>query len=133
MPFVRITITSINASKKDSLNDELQKFGAAIGLFNLRDRDKSCFRIFILLIRAMKEKKGLTSDELAFAAHLTRATVIHHLNKLMESGIVSSIRGRYFLNVSNLEELVELMQRNVNNAFEDLKGMARNIDDKLEL
>jgi len=63
MPFVRITITSINASKKDSLNDELQKFGAAIGLFNLRDRDKSCFRIFILLIRAMKEKKGLTSDE----------------------------------------------------------------------
>ena len=133
MPFIRITITQISEQPTHSLNEELQWFGASLGLFNLRDKDKSRFRIFIALLKGLKQKKGLSSDELAFALALSRATVIHHLNSLMEAGIVSNMRGKYVLNVSTMEELVELTQRNLNKAFDDLKGIARDIDKKMEL
>jgi predicted transcriptional regulator len=137
MAFVRITITHVTMpviSGPPTLNDELQWLGASLGFFNLRDKDKSLFRIFIALLKALKSGRGgFTSDELAYELQLTRATIIHHLNKLMEAGLVSSVRGKYVLNVSTLEELVDLTARNVNKTFEDLRRVAHDIDGKMEL
>jgi len=136
MAFVRITITHVSkpVAREPSLNDELQWLGASLGFFNLRDKDKSLFRIFIALLKALKSgHSGLTSDELAMQLQLSRATIIHHLNKLMEAGLVSSVRTRYVLNVSTLEELVELTRRNVDRTFDDLKRVAHDIDRKMEL
>jgi len=140
MPFVRITITQVshpaNQLAKPGLNDELQRFGASMGFFSDRDKDKSKFRIFIALLKSLKgrgQNQGLSSDEIAFELALSRATVIHHINNLMESGLVSNVRGRYVLNVSTLEELVNLTQNNINRTFEDLKKVARDIDKRMEL
>ena len=85
----RQQVTIINIRKPGrSLNNELQWFGSSLGLFNLRDKDKSCFRIFIELLKAVKHNHPLTSDEIAERLKLTRGTVVHHLNKLMGSCIV---------------------------------------------
>ncbi|MBI5072732.1 winged helix-turn-helix transcriptional regulator, partial [Candidatus Woesearchaeota archaeon] len=84
----RITIIKIRRPVTQNLNEELQWFGTSLGLFNLRDKDKSCFRIFIELLKATKHNKSITSDELADHLALSRGTVIHHVNKLMETGLV---------------------------------------------
>ena len=134
MPFVRITITHVSTPARPSLNDELQWFGMCMGFFSERDKDKSRFRIFIALLKGLKKNgQGLTSDEIAFELGLTRATVIHHINTLMEAGLISNVRGRYVLNVSTLEELVSMTQHNVNKTFEDLKRVAQDIDKKMGL
>src|SRR3989338_4339773 len=88
----RITIVHLSKPSHQTINDELQWLGSSLGLFNQRDKDKSCFRIFIELLKDAKQLenniRGLSSEEMASRLALTRATVIHHLNRLQECGIV---------------------------------------------
>ena len=133
MRFTRITIIRESYPQEQDVNDDLQWFGTSLGLFGERDKDRSCFRIFIVLLKALKAKKGLSSDEIAAQTRLTRGTVIHHLNRLMEAGIVGSERSKYFLMVENLEELVSVVQKNVEKTLSELQGVAKGIDKRLGL
>ena len=129
----RITIVRIRKPAEKNVNQELQWFGNSLGLFNLRDKDKSCFRIFIELLKAAKAKRPLSSDELAFRLNLTRGTVIHHINKLMDSGIVVYDGKRYMLRVDNLKDLVDEVEKDIERTCSDLKSIADEIDKRLGL
>ena len=129
----RITIIKHQKPSEKDLNKQLQWLGSSLGLFNLRDKDKSCFRIFIELIKASKEKELLSSDELAARAHLSRGTVVHHLNKMMRSGLVVSHKNKYLLRVENLETLVAEVQKDIKRTMGDLKEVAEQIDKALGL
>jgi predicted transcriptional regulator len=129
----RITIINIRKPVIKNINQELQWLGTSLGLFNLRDKDKSCFRIFIELLKATKEKKALSSDELAFRLNLSRGTVIHHINKLIGAGIVTHYRNRYMLRVDNLSSLIEEVEKDIRRTCESLKSVATEIDAKLGL
>ena len=131
--FTRVTIIKEEIPVIDNVNADLQWFCQTLGLFSLRDKEKSCFRLFIELLKAAKNKSSMSSDDLALHLNLTRSTVIHHLNSLIASGLVIAKDGRYYLRVSNLKELVELVERDVANVFSDLKTMASRLDDRLEL
>ncbi|MBN1157502.1 winged helix-turn-helix transcriptional regulator [Candidatus Woesearchaeota archaeon] len=124
----KITIVRISKPARKNINEELQWFGSSLGLFGLRDKDKSLFRLFIELLKAAKMKQTISSDELAERMNLSRGTVIHHINKLIDSGIVVQSRNRYILRVDKLEELVEEIQKDINRTCSDLKEIAKDID-----
>lgn len=124
----KITIVKINKPVERDINKNLQWLGYSLGLFNLRDKDKSCFRIFIELLKAAKLRQALSSDEIAARLNLSRGTVIHHINKLMESGLVVHGRNRYMLRVENLASLVEELQRDIRGIYQNLKDVAEDID-----
>lgn len=128
----RITIVSVRKPMKN-LNNELQWFGSSLGLFNLRDKDKSCFRVFIEMLKAAKLNKPLISDEIAINLNLSRGTVVHHINKLIEAGIVIYQNNRYMLRVNNLELLIDELKRDAERTFDDLKIVAKEIDQLLGL
>ena len=129
----RITITQIRRPPEQKLNDELQWLGNSLGLFNLRDRDKSCYRIFVELLKAARLNQPLSSDELAYQLHLTRGTVVHHLNKLMESGIVIHAERGYLLRVASVERLIEELEQDLVRTISNLKKVAHAIDDEMGL
>ncbi len=131
--FQRITIIKSTRPAARDINEQLQWLGSSLGLFNLRDKDKSCFRIFIELLKASKQKNDLSSDDLAAKLRLSRGTVVHHLNKLMEAGIVVHDSGSYLLRVENLEILINELQKDIHRATEDLKEIAKEIDKVLGL
>lgn len=124
----RITIIHQSRPAVQNMNEQLQWLGASLGLFSLRDKDRSCFRIFVELLKAAKMDRPLSSDELADQLDLTRGTVVHHLNKLMESGLVVSQHNRYLLRVDSLEDLIEDLARDFDRASKELKAVARDID-----
>jgi len=132
MQFKKITIIRTEIPRDMTTNQQIQLFGGSLGLFNLRDKDKSCFRIFIVLLKNLK-KDGMTSDELALKTKLTRGTVVHHLNKLMDSGIVINHRNRYILNVDNIHGLMQRIRKNVNKTLADLDEVAKELDERLGL
>ena len=127
----RITIVNIRKPSEHNVNQELQWFGSSLGLFNLRDKDKSTFRVFIELLKSSKAKQTLTSDELASRLDLSRGTIIHHINKLMESGMVVHEGNKYTLRVENLRTLIEEVEKDIKRACEDLKEVAKEIDNRL--
>src|SRR3989338_234306 len=129
----KITIISIRKPSEKNLNRDLQWFSESLGLFNERDKERSCFRIFVELIKATRRKTALSSDEIAARANLSRGTIIHHLNKLVDSGLIISYQNRYLLRVDNLEELVGEIQKDVLRTLNDLKQIALDLDDELGL
>ena len=131
--FRRITIVKIRKPLQKNMNRDLQWFSESLGLFTERDKEKSCFRIFIELIKAARKKQTLSSDEIAFNSNLSRGTVVHHLNRLMESGLIVSHDNRYILRVDNLEELIEEIKKDVLKTLEDLRIIAEDLDDEVGL
>jgi len=117
-----------------NVNQELQWLGSSLGLFNLRDKDKSCFRVFIELIKNAKKGIPLSSDELAYRLGLSRGTVVHHIHKLLESGIVVQAPRGYILRVDDsLRELIDEVEKDLRRTCDDLRIMAEEIDENLGL
>jgi len=117
---------------RNNVNEELRWLGNSLGLFGLRDKDSSCFRVFITLLKGARSEP-LSSDEIAERLALTRGTVIHHLTKLMNSGIVIRERRGYLLKENNLEGVIKDMKKDVESMFEKLNEVAKEIDEGLGL
>ena len=129
--YSRITLSRIRCPSGENINTLLQWFGYSIGLFTERDRDKSCFRIFIELLKAQKRRTGMSSDELAYRLNLSRGTLMHHINRLINAGIVVSEAGKYFLRVDSLKKMVEEIEKDISRLCSDLREMAEVLDKKL--
>ena len=128
---MKITIWKIRKESSDNINQELQWLGNSLGLFNLRDRDSSCFRVFITLIREAKRNQPLSSDEIAEVLGLTRGTVVHHLTKLMDAGIVTKEGRRYILRERDLQQVIGDIKKDMEFIFSELDKVAKDIDEKL--
>ncbi|MBI3051104.1 winged helix-turn-helix transcriptional regulator [Candidatus Woesearchaeota archaeon] len=132
MPFAqRITIIRTTTRTTGSINDEIKWLGHALGLFSLRDRESSCYRIFVELLKGAKQQQPLSSDELAHRLGLSRGTVMHHMNRLMEAGLVTMQRNKYALRDENLEVVLADLRRDMEKAFGELQKMAKRIDKEL--
>jgi len=128
---MKITLLKIRKQNIENINQELQWLGNSLGLFNLRDRDSSCFRVFITLIRKAKRNEAVSSDDIAELLHLTRGTVVHHLIKLMDAGLVVKDGRKYILREHNLQQVIKDIQRDMDVVFSELTGVAKEIDEKL--
>lgn len=126
--FTRITIIKKIVPRGMTINEELQAFSDAIGLFGERDKEKSCFRIFVTLLR---KEFPLTSDEIAELSNLSRGTVIHHINRLMDAGIVIGIKNKYQLRTNKFSKLVDYLELDVQNYFRELRKLGEQIDEDL--
>ena len=107
----KITIVSIKKPSQRNINQELQWLGSSLGLFNMRDKDKSCFRVFIELLKSAKSGHPLSSDQIAGRLSLSRGTVIHHINRLIEAGIVIHEGTTYTLRVEKLRLLIDELEK----------------------
>jgi len=123
----------MNKPGKKNLNEDLQWLSNSLGLFSERDKERSCFRIFVELVKAARQGIIYSSDDLALRTNLSRGTVIHHLNKLIESGLVVYHNGKYILRVSNLENLIDEVKKDLMRVFDDLQTMASELDEELGL
>lgn len=129
--FEKIILIKLRKPSEKNLNADLQWLSGSLGLFGDRDKEKSCFRVFIEIVKATRKKKSLTSDEIALRSNLSRATVIHHLNKLIEFGLVIHHDNFYLLRTNNMQELVEEIRKDSMRVIYDLMQAAQDIDDQL--
>tara|TARA_Y100000310_G_scaffold342205_1_gene444269 strand:+ start:2680 stop:3084 length:405 start_codon:yes stop_codon:yes gene_type:complete len=130
--FTKIVIQKVKVPKED-LNAELMWLSKSLGLLSERDKEYSCFRMFIEIIKASKRGEGLSSDELAYRLNLTRGTVIHHLTKLIGAGLVRVEDNKYSLRAKNLEQTLKKMKQDVLSTYEELENLGKEIDKKLDL
>lgn len=129
----KITIIRYRVPSKKDLNEEIRWLCSSLGLFSLRDKDSSCYRVFIELLKGTKADTPFSSDSIAKNLGLSRGTVVHHINHLMESGIVVSEKNKYLLRVSNLQSLIDEIEKDVKDASIELRKIAKEIDKELGL
>jgi len=114
---------------KNELNEELQWLCQSLGMFNERDKEKSCYRVFIQLLTCTR---GLTSEEISRNTHITRGTVIHHINRLSEDGLVISQNGKYKLRANSLHRIIKELKEDLKEIFKEMEEIAQKIDKELE-
>lgn len=129
--FKKITIIKIRTKPRDDINQELLLFCNSLGIIGERDKDKSCYRIFLELLKSIKKNSVMSSDELAEKLELTRGTVVHHLNRLIEAGIVVREDNKYILRMNDLKSLVDEIKIDIENNIKQLKQVAEDIDEQL--
>lgn len=129
----RITLVKIQRPQKPTVNDELKWLGLSLGLFGERDRDKSCYRLFLELLKAAKAQQLVSSDDLAERVGLSRGTIVHHLTRLRHAGIVLVEGKKYILRENTLEILIDDIKRDMDHACEEMKEAAKEIDEMLGL
>ena len=129
----KLTLYKLKKPDKLNINSQLQWFSQSLGLFNKRDKEKSCFRIFIALVEAKKSSRYLSSDEIAEKANLTRATIIHHLKNLEDHGLIKKEQNRYSLSCKNFSSIINHLQEEFKQSLEELEETANNLDKLLEL
>ena len=124
-----MTVVKLRRIPEGNINADLQWLGNSLGLFGLRDKDSSCFRIFITLVK--KSNAPLSSDEIAERLNLSRGTVVHHLIRLMDSGIVIREKEGYLLREPSLLRLIDDLKRDTEFVFAELKEVAKEIDERI--
>ncbi len=127
----RVVIVKIRRVKTENVNQELQWFGNSLGLFGLRDKDSSCFRVFITLVKKARRNELLSSDDIAEHLNLSRGTVVHHLTKLMEAGIVLREKEGYILREGTLQGLIKDIRRDMEAMMSELDDVAKEIDERM--
>ena len=86
---------------------------------------------YITLVKKSRQNQPLSSDYIAEKLNLSRGTVVHHLTRLMGSGIVLREKEGYLIRENSLQDLVKDLQRDIEGIFLELKEVALEIDQKL--
>ena len=130
---MKITIITEQREGPDTVNKKIIWFSQSLGLLGERDKDASCYRTFIELLNAARNNVPMSSDNLAYRLNLSRGTVVHHLNKLRDAGMLRTTEGGYELRVANLEQLIQAIKRDLEKSLSNLQQVAREIDEEMGL
>lgn len=118
--------------------DEFAELCRFMGLVSPRDTEKTAVRVFRFVIRqecstsrgrnaAERESNGIGSSAVAEAESLNRLTAMHHLNRMVEAGILEKRGSKYFLRQPDLEEMVAEMEQEMEEAFTRARLIAERI------
>jgi DNA-binding MarR family transcriptional regulator len=129
----RFTVRVLKEPKQKSTETDLQWLFQSLGFGGSRDKEKTAFHIFHLLVLAAKNNKGLTSDEIADEVKPTRGAVVHHLNKFMRAGLVVKVHHGYELRMGSLKRTIGEVELDAQRAFERMLTIAEEVDKQLQL
>lgn len=120
-------LTLVRAKQPAAPDDELEAFCRQVRILSTRDMDGTVTVVFrSMLIEGRQRPVG--SSDLAKTTHLNRVTIIHHLQRLEQMGLVEHTQRKYRLRVSGLCEAVEQMREEMMRSFEEAEEMARELD-----
>jgi predicted transcriptional regulator len=110
-------------------DEDIEWICESLNLFTKKDTDKSAYKIFRTLLKSSLEGEPKTSAEIADEMDLARGTVLFHMRKFFNSGLVRRAPGRrYVLRESCLEDTIEDMMHDTEKMFERMKRIAAEID-----
>jgi len=127
------TILDVRMVPMVDIEQDIEWICKSFGFLESRDKEKTASKIFRTILEAAKKGEGLSSDELAEKLGLSRGTMVHHLNKLIKSGLIIHHQGRYKLRAFSLQRTVEEVKRDIARVFENISQVAKSIDENLGL
>jgi len=129
----RYSIRDIETPLTSDKDSDIEWICRCFGFMEPRDKQKTAAKIFAALVEAIGKKGSISSDELAEKIGVTRAAVVHHLNRMMGSGLAIQRYGSYQLRMQGVESTIVEVQRDAMRVFENLRRVAREIDETMNI
>jgi DNA-binding MarR family transcriptional regulator len=123
-----ITLTQVERPYSDDLEESIDWLLKTLGIAeNMIEKYRE------LLLEIIREGDKISATELAGRRGDPRTSVAYHVAKLVDMGLLTREGRGYRLRASTLLRTVEEMERDVLRIFEDMKKVARTIDEALGL
>jgi predicted transcriptional regulator len=129
----QFVVRKLREPTEKRLDKDIEWVCNSFGFITPRDQDKTAFKILKALVKAAKESKGLTSEELAELVEPTIGSVFYHLKKLMKAGLVVKLDSTYELRMNSLRATIEEIEKEISMTLADIKKVAEDIDNKIGL
>ncbi len=102
-------------------------FCAAFGLSgnNEDSIEEQIFRDFAF---SAQKGEGLSSSELKFDRTVARSTVIYHLNRFIEVGLIVKKGRRYYLRAADMSKVIEEIEYDIEREMQRMLDTAREFD-----
>ena len=127
----RIVIRFVERPDSDDPEEIIRWFCSVFG-FSSDGENGVEETIFRHLAEAAYHHEGLTSSELTEDMDMARSTVIYHLNRFIDSGLLVK-RGRiYYLRASELSKTIEEIEYDIEREMKRMLDTAREFDRLME-
>ncbi len=132
MPVVeRIVIKQVSRPGKDDVNEIIEWFCEVFDLANKgNDLEPAIFKEIVS--NSMKGE-GITSRELTSELEMPRSTVIYHLNRFIDTGLVIRKGRKYQLRSEDLASTIEEIQADMFREFGRMISLAQRMDEMIEV
>jgi biotin operon repressor len=127
------TILNVRRSREINYDTDLKWLCRSFGFLSSRDKQETAYTIFKVILEISSHKEGLTSDSLAEKIGLSRGAMIHHLNKLIKSGLIIHQGSNYKLRGKSLLNTIQEIQKDIDRIFDNIIEVCKSIDLNLGL
>ena len=115
--------------KPDAKDPEkmLAWFVAALGLSG-EEKDSIEEQILRDFAYAARKEQGLSSSELKLDRQVARSTVIYHLNRFMEVGLIVKKGRKYYLRAADMTKVIEELEYDIEREMQRMLDTAKEFD-----
>ncbi len=122
----RFVIRFIETPDSQNPDEIIRWFCAVFGLSTEKDSIEG--QILQLFIKKAYGSKGISSTELTAETSAPRSTVIYHLNRLIDSGLVVRRGRQYRLRASEMQKTIEEIEYDVEREMRRMMDIAVEFD-----
>ena len=131
MPTIVIKIRQRELPAPKNPEMDFEWFCRSLGLVGPRDAQMTTSRVFKAIVMATKRYGGISIPELVEVLGLSRTAVVHHLQEIWDTGLLTKDGMRFRLRRYNIKSTVEEIEQDLNRIFERIKKMAEDVDEEL--
>ena len=121
----------IRVLEKPDFNDPeklIKWFCSVLGLSGEGEIDSIGEQILSEFAKAAYLDKGLSSSELKLDTNLARSTVIYHLNRFIDSGLLVKKGRKYHLRASEMSKAIEEIEYDIDRELSRMMDTAKQFD-----
>ncbi|MEM0149430.1 MAG: hypothetical protein QXW10_00855 [Candidatus Micrarchaeaceae archaeon] len=125
----KIVIRSVDKPLKSKSPDALISwFCEALGLSGEGESDSIESEILKKFLMAAQKNIGISSSNIKLGKGVPRSTVIYHLNRLIESGLIVKRGRKYYMRAQALSTSIEEIEYDIDREFQRMIDMAKEFD-----
>lgn len=125
---MKIVIRSIETPTTKKPDAIIKWFCEALGIAAGNDDSDVEERIFRALAYAALNNEGVSSTDLTAGGKLARSTIIYHLNRLMDMGLITRRGRKYRLRATNLSKMVKELEYDLDREMSRMLDVAQEFD-----
>ncbi len=124
----RIVINFYERPDSDEPDELIRWFCRVFGLSNDNELNPIGEQILIRFAEAAQNNVGLSSSELDLDTGLAKSSVIYHLNRFIEAGLLVKRGRKYYLRASEMQKAIEEIEYDVERELSRMLDTAKELD-----
>ncbi|MEM4554660.1 MAG: helix-turn-helix domain-containing protein [Candidatus Anstonellaceae archaeon] len=124
--------TVVQKGKSHHVDSDLVALCKMMRIMSERDIDATLPQVLKLMLLEGR-LRPIGGSELSRISGLNRITVIHHLKRLEEVGLVRRVEGKYILRFRSTEDMLVEFKKEVEKMLMEMDELARQIDEEFGL